>query len=171
MAGLYNKVIELEKKLNELTGGNVSANVSSTSDKIEKLQLELTQLNSTYNARLTNVENKKPEVPPELTQRLTTLEGKVIPPDLSDRMLAVESKQVPDSLYERIDNLEKKQIPPDVSVRVTAIEARLTEYNNINLFELSQKVNVLEETITNLKQAFLNLDDKLNSVISPPPPQ
>ena len=50
-------------------------------------------------------------------------------------------------------------MPPDLSVRVSAIEARLTE---LNLQYIHEKLNLFEDNINTIKNAFINLDDKVN---------
>ena len=158
MAGLYNKIIELDKRLQLLDGGSSVSIPSNLEQRLSNIELNNNEI-TTYSQKITDIEKKL--VTLEIIYNETNLE---IPPNLSDRILALESNKVPDNLFERFSLLENKQIPPDLSVRVSAIEAKLAEFNSLNLQEIKEKIISFDTTIANLKQAFVVLDDQVETL-------
>jgi hypothetical protein len=155
-AGMYNKIIELEQKLLKL---DVSGSTPNSDERF-----------NTINIKLTDLENKS--MPPDLPSRVSAiesnnllnrvndLENKSMPPDLPSRIEAIESN----NLLNRIVDLENKHMPPDLTIRVSAIEAILAEFNSLNLKDIREKLNNYENTISNLKQAIIVLDDQVESL-------
>ncbi len=159
--GLYNKIAELENKVNALSASGISnvvidntpKNVEIPPDVINKLnslELNIVQSNSSLTDRLDkcytrveDVNNNLSSLTSYATEKILNLESRPIPPDVSDRLALIEARP----------------FPPDLTVRVSAIEARLTELNAIN--DIYEKLVVMNDVINNLKQAFITLDDKI----------
>jgi hypothetical protein len=183
-AGMYNKIIELEQKLLKL---DVSGSTPNSDERFNTINIKLTDLenksmppdlpsrvsaiesNNLLN-RVNDLENKymPPDLPSRvsaiesnnLLNRVNDLENKSMPPDLPSRIEAIESN----NLLNRIVDLENKHMPPDLTIRVSAIEAILAEFNSLNLKDIREKINNYENTISNLKQAIIVLDDQVESL-------
>lgn len=143
---MYNKIVELEKRIQSLDGGSAAAVPTNLSGRIDTIELNQSQFTTTFNKKITEIEDKL--VPKDIVAKVTALENRKIPADLTERVSAIESKQM----------------PPDLSVRVSAIEAKLAEFNSLNLQEIKEKINNYDVTIASLKQAIVALDDQVETL-------
>jgi len=163
--GLYNKIQELENKIKTLCTTGVSTNTiietpmnveipPEFTNKLNSLELNLVQSSSSLSDKIDNCYKRIDEV----NNNLTSLNSFT-----TDKIVSLESRPIVPDVSDRLSLIEAKPTPPDLSVRVAAIEARLTELNAIN--DIYDKLNMMNDVINNLKQAFIALDDKIEKIV------